>query len=102
MFADRLRGLRKKAGLTQEDAAKVLDVARTTYSGYERGTSEPDFNVLHKLSNYYGVDLNWLITGEVKSVSGNDGKILEDFLKLNEADQVYILDLMKRLKKEQP
>lgn len=100
MFSDRLKGLRKKAGLTQEEAAKKLDTARTTYSGYERGTSEPDFNTLNKISDIYGVDLNWLITGELRKLDEMDRKIIDKFSKLDEKDQIYILELMDRLEKE--
>ena len=67
MFSERLKELRKKKGFTQEEASKKLDIARTTYSGYERGTSEPDFNTLNKLSKFYEVDLNWLLEGKEES-----------------------------------
>lgn len=67
MFSERLKELRKKKGLTQEEASKKLDIARTTYSGYERGTSEPDFNILNKISRFYEVDLNWLLEGKKES-----------------------------------
>jgi len=67
LFSERLKELRKKKGFTQEEASKKLDIARTTYSGYERGTSEPDFNTLNKLSKFYEVDLNWLLEGKEES-----------------------------------
>lgn len=99
MFADRLKGLRKKSGLTQEEAAKKIDIARTTYSGYERGTSEPDFDTLNKLSDLYEVDLNWLLTGELRSLT--DGEVLlERFSKLSESDQKSILRIMDSLSKD--
>lgn len=100
MFSDRLRGLRKKEGLTQEEAAKKLDIARTTYSGYERGTSEPDFNTLNKIADFYDIDLNWLLTGELRELNEEDEELVKKFSKLNEQDQNYILELMDRLKKE--
>lgn len=67
LFSERLKELRKKKGLTQEEASKKLDIARTTYSGYERGTSEPDFNTLNKIAKFYEVDLNWLLEGQKES-----------------------------------
>lgn len=102
MFADRLRELRKKTRLTQEEAAKKLDIARTTYSGYERGTSEPDFNTLNKLSEFYEVDLNWLITGRERGMDPEVEQMIEDYAELSEKDQQYIQDLIERLKKERP
>jgi transcriptional regulator with XRE-family HTH domain len=61
LFSIRLKELRKKKGLTQKEAALQLSIPRTTYSGYERGTSEPDFNTLNKLAKFYEVDSNWLL-----------------------------------------
>lgn len=67
MFSNRLKELRKKKNLTQDEVSKKLDIARSTYSGYERGTSEPDFTILDKISKLYEVDLNWLLGKEKES-----------------------------------
>lgn len=51
---------RKKKGLTQEQMARMLNIARTTYSGYECGTFSPSFeNVLKikKILNYKNDDI---------------------------------------------
>jgi transcriptional regulator with XRE-family HTH domain len=60
MIASRLRELRMKQGLSQEELAKILNIARTTYSGYEKGDREPDFELLIKIANYYDVSLDYL------------------------------------------
>lgn len=86
MFSERLRELRKKKGLTQEEASKRLDIARTTYSGYERGTSEPDFNTLTKLANFYDVDLNWLLDGKKENVYVLPEEIILKIIKEAEAE----------------
>jgi transcriptional regulator with XRE-family HTH domain len=67
LFSIRLKELRMEKGLTQKDAALQLSIPRTTYSGYERGTSEPDFNTLNKLADFYGVDPNWLLNNKKES-----------------------------------
>lgn len=67
LFSIRLKELRKKKGLTQKEAALQLSIPRTTYSGYERGTSEPDFNTLNKLARFYEVDSNWLLGDKKES-----------------------------------
>lgn len=86
MLAKRLKELRKIKGLTQEEAANKLDIARTTYSGYERGTSEPDLNMLHKMSAVFEVDLNSLAGGQKED-------------KVNLPEEV-ILDVIKKAEKE--
>lgn len=91
LFSERLKELRKKKGLTQEEASKKLDIARTTYSGYERGTSEPDFNILNKLSRFYDVDLNWLVGEEKESDYALPEEIILKVIK--EAEDEYKVSL---------
>lgn len=66
LFSEILKELRKKKKMTQEEAAKKLGIARTTYSGYERGTSEPDIEGLKKISNVFEVDIDLLIGSNKK------------------------------------
>lgn len=62
-FGARLKGLRDKTNLRQEDAAKRLGVARSTYAKYETNDSEPDHEMLTKLARLYDVSTDYLITG---------------------------------------
>ena len=58
-FAVRLKKLRKEAGITQEDLARVLGVGRTTISEYERGVIEPKRKTLIDLAFYFGVPIDY-------------------------------------------
>jgi transcriptional regulator with XRE-family HTH domain len=80
LFAERLKELRKEKGLTQDEVAKKIDIARTTYSGYERGASEPDFEILNKLSDFYSVDLNWLLEGKKQKENDNNYSLPEEVI----------------------
>ena len=55
-----LKNLRLKQKLTQKDVAKIINVAPTTYLGYEKGLSEPTIATLIKLANYFDVSLDFL------------------------------------------
>lgn len=55
-----LKNLRLKQKLTQKDIAKIINVAPTTYLGYEKGLSEPTIATLIKLANYFDVSLDYL------------------------------------------
>ncbi|MCD2257102.1 helix-turn-helix domain-containing protein [Agrilactobacillus fermenti] len=62
MFADKLKELRKsKPGLTQEALAKQLGIAKTTYSSYEQGKRQPDYEMLQKIANYFDVTSDYLL-----------------------------------------
>lgn len=102
MITRRLASLREKSGMSQQEVSKRLGIARTTYASYEQGTREPDINMLIKISSLHDVSLEWLINGRERGMDPEVEKMVEDYAKLNEKDQQYILDLIDRLKKERP
>lgn len=100
MFHERLAHLREKAGLSQQELSARLGMARTTYAGYENGSREPDFKTLDKIAEYFGESVEWLLTGSHNGLSQEDKELISEFSKLNDGDQTYILELIRRLKKE--
>ena len=82
----RLKELRKQKEKTQEDIAKILNVAVSTYRGYENKTSEPTIDTLKKIADFYNVSLDYLCEHET---SGNID--LSNFSELKKGC-VYILD----------
>ena len=56
-----LRQLREAKGLLQKDIASYLGVDRTTYVKYERGDSEPSFQTLTKLADFFGVSVDYIL-----------------------------------------
>ncbi len=62
-----LQELRKENGLTQEQLAEQLGVARRTVSRWETGSNMPDMDILIELSDLYAVDLREILSGERKS-----------------------------------
>jgi len=60
VFGQKLTELRKQKNLTQAELAKILGVARTTYSSYEQGRRKPDDEIQKKIADYFGVSLDFL------------------------------------------
>ena len=56
-FGKRLAAARNAQGLTQEDLARVLDVARNTISSWERDRTLPDVETLRRISDVLKCDL---------------------------------------------
>lgn len=56
--------LRTQRGLSQGDLAEALDVSRQSVSKWETNASIPDLDKLVKLSRFFGVSLDELVTGE--------------------------------------
>ena len=59
-FPTRLRECRKKTGLNQEDAARQIGIAYSTYRRYEQGGTVPDLLTASKLADFFEVSLDFL------------------------------------------
>lgn len=61
MYDLRLRDLREDRDLNQKEVAKLLQVHQTTYSDYELGHLNVPVAALHKLADFYGVSVDYLL-----------------------------------------
>lgn len=68
-LGDKLKNLRHERGLYQRDVAEDLDIAVTTLSGYERNDRKPNPETLRKLSDFYGVTIDYLVAGAENNVN---------------------------------
>lgn len=59
-----LKVLREQKGVKQSDVAKHLGIDRSTYAKYESGASEPNLEMINMMAEYYGVSLNYILTGK--------------------------------------
>lgn len=57
---ERLYELRKKNNLSQQQVADIIDKSLKSYQRYERGESDPLFDTVIQLADYYGVSLNYM------------------------------------------
>lgn len=58
---------RKKLNLTQSELAEQLHVTSQAVSKWENGRGIPDIELLKELSNYFQVDLQEILNGEIKT-----------------------------------
>ncbi|MCL2035081.1 MAG: helix-turn-helix domain-containing protein [Oscillospiraceae bacterium] len=63
MFKEKLREIRKKQKMTQDDVAEHLGILRQSYSAYERGISVPDTYQLKKLADFFKVPTDYFFGG---------------------------------------
>ncbi len=62
-----LKNLRKQNNLTQREVADALHISQTSVSKYERGESEPDIEMLIKMSDFFNVTVDEFIRGALKN-----------------------------------
>lgn len=93
MFADRLKKLRLNKKLSQQYMADLLGITRQGYGKYEneeKNSSQPDFSTLKKLAEFFGVSIDYLVTG---NENGNSSDEMWREL-LDPKKQVFFKDLM--------
>ena len=72
----KLKELRIKKGVSQQEVADAIKVSDVTIGRYERGARIPDINTLLELSAFYGVPANTLLTDEQKQTLSRRSSIL--------------------------
>lgn len=60
-FGKRLRYLRVKEGLRQEDLANKLGISKSAVGMYERDEREPSLELIQRISSFFGVSADYLI-----------------------------------------
>ena len=83
-FGERLVKARKTLDYNQNDFAKKLEIASQSLGRYEKNKVKPSIEFIHKLTDVFNINSNWLISGK--------GSIL-----LNIEDIDYRMELNKIL-----
>ncbi len=91
-----LQELRKEKGLTQEQLAEQLGVARRTVSRWETGNNMPDLDILVELADLYSVDLREILSGERKNEQMNE-ELKETVLQVADYTSEEKARLLKRM-----
>lgn len=78
-FTNRLIQLRKIRGLTQQQIADKIGVNRGSYSNWEKGKREPNFETLLKLASILNTTTSYLL-GESDIQYGYGSKEFEEYI----------------------
>ena len=60
-FSERLKKLRKDAGLTQIDVASKLGISQQAYASWEQGIKKPTQENLVKIAQIFNVSIDYLV-----------------------------------------
>ena len=61
MFTERLKSLRKEAGLTQKEIADHFKTSPQSYAQWEKGLRSPSKESLEKLAQFFNVSTDYLL-----------------------------------------
>ena len=91
----KIMDLRKKNGLSQEELAEKVGVARQTISKWELGETSPDLKQSKELSKIFNVSLDELVNNDIKNVlvekTSNTEKLAGLILKLLKFMIIFII-----------
>jgi len=76
IFSENIRFLRAQKNLSQQELADRISMSRVRYSKYEDGRSEPPYELLIRISKYFNISIDLLLTVDIRKYP------LEEVLKL--------------------
>lgn len=78
MISDKLLALRKRSGMSQQEVAAAIGVARQTISNWELGQGSPALDKATELARLYGITLDDLASDEIDVVSSGKSERIRD------------------------
>jgi transcriptional regulator with XRE-family HTH domain len=91
-MGERLRELRLRRKISQEEVARHIGITRSAYSHYEINNRQPVYETLIKLAAYFDVSLDYMIGG-AQSKAKSDLSVTPDTRE--------ILSLLQHMSQEQ-
>ncbi len=74
MLSEKLKELRKKKGLTQEELASSLNVSRQAITKWESGEGTPDIDNLKNIALFFHVSVDYLVDSKTEKTLDLKGK----------------------------
>lgn len=84
-FSKKMRELREKYNMTQENVADYIHVSRSTIAGYETKDRQPSHEKLTAIADLFQVPVDYLLDDDENSISLSPSKVAlnsEEELKL--------------------
>ena len=78
MFYDTYVELSKQKGLSPSGAADAIGINRATVTNWKKNGSKPSGDILDKVSKFFNVTVDYLLTGEQKKAPSEEGATLSD------------------------
>lgn len=91
-ISERIRDIRDKNGLTQEELARKMSITRSSVNAWEMGISMPSPENLVRLSDIFNVSTDYIL--------GVDNRETVSIDNLSDEEKKIVYELVKILKKK--
>lgn len=93
--------LRDLKGLKDSDVSKGADVSKSTFSDWKSGRSTPKKDKLIRIANFFGVSVDYLMTGEESSITDDmvseHIELISKWIRLSPEKQKAVMDIIDAL-----
>ncbi len=97
MFSAKIRELRLRKDLNQEDMAIGIGVGKNTYLAYEKGTQSPKLETVEKIAKFHGVPVCELVSDDETGIDEKLKSKLRIIESLDDMEKESLLILMEGL-----
>lgn len=94
-IANRLKEARILSGLSQENAAKMLNLQRPAISEIESGKRKVSAEEIIQFSEFYKVSTTWILHDEELEIDEELRMVARELNKMNVGDRNKLIDLIK-------
>ena len=96
----RIYALIKQQKITAKELAQATDIKESALTGYKKGSHAPSAEALIKISEFFNVTTDWLLTGKESvnmpisdiTLSADEAELLELYKRLHDFDKGGILE----------
>lgn len=98
-----IKKIREEKGLTQQSIAELIAMHRSNYSKIESGQRELSIDALHKISKYFGMSIDQIVTfeGNIPQEVTVEDKSLSEQIKLiqelDEEDKTIVFKMVDKM-----
>lgn len=82
MLSQKLKELRLNKGITQTEFAETFNIANGTVGNWETGKREPDYEMLSRIADFYGVTVDYLLGRDQKAKPAENDRLEENTILL--------------------
>ena len=105
MFYDLFKELCDQKGISVSKACIEIGLSRSIAAKWKNTKTNPSAEVLPKIAEYFGVTIDYLLTGKEATIKGKEALTLDDFTyamhgesgKLSDKDKEILLSMARQL-----
>lgn len=91
MIGEKIKALRESKKTRQEDVANYINITKSTYIKYEKGTQSPQLEIVERIAKLYGVSVCELVGDQKPSLDEQLASKMELINNLNQEEKKSIM-----------